>query len=100
MAAATTGLLVYRDNGFPGMSQKRAQVVILMDSTLPERVYDPATRNNGGTNSDDLTDTLADLPVELHKETTSASWRREDQIVKQRPALVMMHLSSFGAEHR
>ena len=67
-----------------------------MDSTHPERVYDPATRENGGTNSDDISDTLRDLPLELHKETTSALWHREDQVVQQRPALVMMHLSSFA----
>jgi len=67
-----------------------------MDSTLPGRVYDPETRENGGTNSDDISDTLRDLPLELHKETTSAGWHREDQVVQQRPALVMMHLSSFA----
>ena len=67
-----------------------------MDSTVPERVYDPATRSSGGTNSDDITDTLRDLPVELHQETTSALWHREDQVVQQHPAIVMMHLSSFA----
>jgi Protein kinase domain len=71
-------------------------VIVLMDSPVPERVYDARTRQAGGTNADDITDTLRDLPVELHKETTSALWHREDEVLKQRPALIMMHLSSFA----
>jgi serine/threonine protein kinase len=82
--------------GAPAFLSKPRPVVVLMDSTLPERIYDPATRADGGTNSDDITDTLRDLPLELHKETTSAQWHREDQVVQQHPALVMMHLSSFA----
>ena len=82
--------------GGPVFLSKPRPVVVLMDSTLPERVYDPATRESGGTNSDDISDTLRDLPLELHKETTSALWHREDQVVQQHPALVMMHLSSFA----
>jgi len=82
--------------GAPAFLSTPRPVVVLMDSTLPERVYDPATRENGGTNSDDITDALRDLPLELHKETTSALWHREDQVVQQHPALVMMHLSSFA----
>jgi hypothetical protein len=67
-----------------------------MDSTLPERVYDPQTRAEGGTNSDDINDALRDLPLELHKETTSAIWHREEQLLRQHPALIVMHLSSFA----
>ena len=70
-------------------------VVILMDSTLPERVYDPETRKNGGTNADDISDSLRDLPLEVHKETASSAWRREDQVLQQSPALIVMHLASF-----
>jgi len=79
-----------------GYSGTPRPVVVLMDSTLPERVYDPATRQAGGTNSDDVTDVLRELPLELHKETTSALWRREEQVLEQRPALIVMHLSSFA----
>jgi serine/threonine protein kinase len=77
-------------------SHRTTPVVILMDSPLPERVYDPDTRKNGGTNADDLTDGLRHLPVELRKETASASWHREDQVLRQNPALIVMHLSSFA----
>jgi len=42
-------------------------VVVLMDSAHPQRVYDPATAKAGGTNADDLTDQLRDLPVVVHR---------------------------------
>jgi serine/threonine protein kinase len=76
--------------------QQTLPVVVLMDSAIPERVYDAATRQSGGTNADDITDILSDLPVDLRKETTSAFWHREHQVVSQSPALVIMHLSSFA----
>jgi hypothetical protein len=70
-------------------------VVVLMDSTHPERVYDPETRKAGGTNADDLTDLLRDLPVLLVKENTSTNWHREDELLRQGPALVVVHRSCF-----
>ena len=66
-------------------------VIVLMDS--PGRVYDPATAAAGGTNADDLSDALADLPVILHKESTSSMWHREEQVRRQNPDLVISHLS-------
>jgi hypothetical protein len=66
-------------------------VIVLMDS--PGRVYDPATEKAGGTNADDLTDALADLPVVLHKENTSSMWHREEQVRRENPDLVISHLS-------
>jgi hypothetical protein len=68
-------------------------VIVLMDSPLPGRVYDPRTEAAGGTNADDLTDVLRTLPVVIQKETTSPSWHREDQVVRQNPDLVVSHLS-------
>jgi serine/threonine protein kinase len=94
-AALIAGALAYTSFATPFWRQPQP-VVVLMDSTLRERVYDPVTRENGGTNADDISDTLRDLSLEVHKETTSAIWRREEQIVRQHPALVIMHLSSFA----
>ena len=71
-------------------------VVILMDTPAPAGVYDPDTRRNSGTNADDLNAALRDFPVELHKETVSTTWDREDQILRQRPALILIHRSSFA----
>jgi transposase len=70
-------------------------VVVLMDTSAPRGVYDPRTRQNSGTNADDISDALGSLPVALHKETLGATWNREDQIVKQNPDLVIIHRSAF-----
>lgn len=75
---------------------KQTPVVLLMDSTLPDRIYDPETRKNGGTNADDITDILRDLPIVLQKENTSPLWHREDQILREKPALIMIHRSCFA----
>jgi len=66
-----------------------------MDTSAPRGVYDPRTRQNSGTNADDISDALGSLPVALHKETLGATWNREDQIVKQNPDLVIIHRSAF-----
>jgi serine/threonine protein kinase len=68
-------------------------VIVLMDSPLPGRVYDPRTQAAGGTNADDLTDALRELPVVIQKENTSAMWHREEQVVRMNPDLVVSHLS-------
>ena len=70
-------------------------VIVMMDSSHPARVYDPATLKAGGTNADDLTDVLRDLPVELVKETSSTSWRREDQLLRENPSIFLVHRSCF-----
>jgi len=71
-------------------------VVVLMDSPLPDRVYDPETRKNGGTNADDITDILRDLPIVIEKENTSPLWHREDQILLEKPTLIVIHRSCFA----
>ena len=70
-------------------------VVFLMDTLAPRGVYDPETLHNSGTNADDLNDLLRDLPVVLHKETLGSTWDREDQILKQRPDLIVIHRSAL-----
>ena len=73
-----------------------APVIVLMDSPLPDRVYDPETRKKGGTNADDISDILRDLPVVIEKENTSALWHREDQVLRRNPALIVIHRSCFA----
>jgi len=70
-------------------------IVIIMDTAAPHGVYDQDARDNSGTNADLLSETLRDLPIVLHKETVSAIWDREDQIIKQDPALILIHRSSL-----
>ncbi len=68
-------------------------VIVLMDSPLPGRVYDPRTAKEGGTNADDVTDVLRSLPVRIRKENTSAAWHREEQVVGENPDVIVSHLS-------
>jgi len=81
--------------GGPGSPAPSTPVIVLMDSPHPARVYDPATLKVGGTNADDLTDLLRDLPVGLLKETTGTSWRREDEILRENPEIIVAHRSCF-----
>jgi hypothetical protein len=80
---------------FPSTSSIEKPKVLLMESALPEVVYDPKTREAGGTNADDLTEILKDLPVQLIAETTNLQWRREQQILELEPDLIIIHLSCF-----
>lgn len=72
-----------------------APLIVLMDTTYADRVYDPATLKGGGSNADDIAGLLQDLPVVLVKETTSAGWRREAEVTRLHPALVIIHRSAF-----
>ena len=77
----------------PGPPPNAVPVIVLMDSPLPGRVYDARTAEAGGTNADDVTDVLRDLPVAIRKENTSAAWHREEQVVAENPDLIVSHLS-------
>jgi len=79
----------------PGSAPKGPPVIVLMDSPHPERVYDDETRKAGGTNADDLTDLLRDLPVVLLKENTNIAWHREYEVLQENPALIVAHRSCF-----
>ena len=100
LALAAGAFLALRAPFWGGTTARRGPpyVVALMDSPHPERVYDPETRKAGGTNADDLTDVLRDLPVLLLKENTNATWRREDEVLRQNPDLIVAHRSCFYGE--
>ena len=91
---AVPGIWLTRSASGPPARSGRL-VVVLMDSTHPERVYDEQTRKAGGTNADDLTDLLRDLPVVLLKENTNATWHREYQVLQEDPALIVAHRQCF-----
>jgi hypothetical protein len=85
-------------DGEPGTVAPGARItpiVIIMDTYAPRGVYEAETREKGGTNADDLNDLLRDLPVSILKETIGATWEREDQLIAQRPALILVHRSGF-----
>jgi len=96
--AAVIGAVVLSPRLGPGVrdaapAPNKRPVIVLMDSPLPGRVYDPRTLAAGGTNADDLTDALRDLPVVIEKENTSPMWHREAQVLQQNPDLIVSHLS-------
>jgi len=69
-----------------------------MDSTLPAVVYDRETRKAGGTNADDITRIVSDLPITTLKETTSLMWQRDEQVLRLNPDVIVMHFSAFYDE--
>jgi serine/threonine protein kinase len=82
----------------PAPPRNPQPVIVLLDSPLPGRVYDPRTEKEGGTNADDVTDVLRRLPVAIRKENTSAVWHREEQVLLENPDLIISHLSCFVDE--
>jgi serine/threonine protein kinase len=95
MAAVIASVVIWKRSAWFKTAPGRL-VVVLMDSPLPDRVYDPETRKNGGTNADDITDILGGLPIVIEKETTSPLWHREDQVLRENPALIVIHRSCFA----
>lgn len=96
VAAALVGLSVWALGSAPsepGPAANPRPVIVLMDSPLEGRVYDPHTQAAGGTNADDVSDALRELGVVTHKENTSPIWHREEQVLQQNPDLVISHLS-------
>lgn len=92
---AGVALMQWRTNSPTNPAAAPAPVVIIMDTAASHGMYDQDVRDAGGTNADALTDMLRDLPIVLQKETVGATWAREDQILKQRPSLILIHRSSF-----
>jgi serine/threonine protein kinase len=97
LLASIVGVVVWKKSVLRAATTSVTRVVVLMDSPLPDRVYDPETRKNGGTNADDITDILRDLPITIEKENTSPFWHREDQVLRESPTLIVIHRSCFAA---
>ena len=93
VAVATIAWTTAARNGEKPPAANPTPVVVLMDSPLSGRVYDPRTAAAGGTNADDISDALRDMPLIIHKEATNPLWHREEQVVAQNPDLVITHLS-------
>lgn len=95
------GWLIYQDAHAPDVAGASSPapggtpVVILMDTFAPRGVYDEETRRNSGTNADVLSDILQSLPIITQKETIGSTWDRETQVLRQNPALVVIHRSGF-----
>jgi serine/threonine protein kinase len=96
LLVAVATFAVWKGSGYWFKSSPPSRVVVLMDSPVADRVYDPETRKNGGTNADDITDIISDLPIVIEKENTSPLWHREDQVLRESPALIVIHRSCFA----
>jgi hypothetical protein len=94
LAAAVWGLPTTAT--VPAVPANPIPVVVLMDSPLEGRVYDPRTLAAGGTNADDISDALRERKIAVYKENISPMWHREEQVRQQRPDLVVSHLSGFA----
>ena len=93
LAAAVAILWFAGPRRSPAPPPNPQPVIVLMDSPLPGRVYDPRTLAAGLTNADDVTDVLRDLPVAIRKENTSPLWHREEQVIAENPDLLVSHFS-------
>lgn len=78
--------------------------VILMDSHIPELVYCDDTRRNGGSNSDDIKELIADFNLISDIIPTNLKWQHEQQIIYKaqdiykrtsKPTLIIIHASAF-----
>jgi TIR domain len=74
------------------------QTVLLMDSPLPNVVYDKDAAAKGQTNATVIADILKELPVIVTKESTDLEWHRESDIRRMRPSLIIIHGSAFYSE--
>jgi hypothetical protein len=69
-------------------------VVILMDSHIPGVVYCKQTREDGGSNADDIKPLIpADFRVDIIP--TSLTWSDYRSVVDRKPVLVVVHASAF-----
>jgi hypothetical protein len=87
-------------SGVKFVAPKRKHVVI-MDGKLPDIVYDPRTREEGGSNADDIDSALKDIDgIRIDTESTSLQWSREDDVIAEKPDLIIMHASCFYSQTR
>jgi serine/threonine protein kinase len=80
------------------------RVVVFMDTTATNGIYDPDNVVAGRSNADELYERLVGLdgillPSTLHKEGIGVGWVRESFIIGLKPGLVIIHRSSFFHPH-
>jgi hypothetical protein len=69
--------------------------VLVMDSPLRDVVYDSVAFTKGQTNASIITEILKDLRVASAKEATDLEWRREAEVRRMDPDLIIIHASAF-----
>jgi len=75
------------------------KLVVCMDSPntidRQDNIYDPRTKREGGTNTDDIAKVLEPLNILVMKELTDKNWNRWVQINKFNADLIIIHYSCF-----
>lgn len=76
---------------------KEVERVLVMDSVIPDNVYDPFTQDLAGTNVDDIAEQIRDLPIRMIGRKVESSWSPKDEqkVIDLKPNLIIMHLGSF-----
>ena len=74
-----------------------ARAVVAMDTTARDGIYDEEDRVTGTSNAKKVLAALQDLvpSANQHAEPLYAGWARENAVISLRPALVIIHRSSF-----
>jgi hypothetical protein len=100
LAATVLALVIWKTPRPPadrsGSVPASPPVVVLMDASHERRVYDKDTRESGGTNADDISELLRELPITVMKELTFKDWARDTAVAKANPALIVVHRSCFN----
>jgi serine/threonine protein kinase len=92
---AIYGLKYLRSGTMDATTAPPPPLVMMMDSPNPGLVYDDETLAANGTNADVISDILADLPIRKQKETVGPEWHRDEEVLKFRPDLIIIHFSAF-----
>jgi hypothetical protein len=83
------------------LASKGNPVVLLMDTTAKGGIYDEENKSSvpGGSNTTEVRKALEDLglvpPLEVAPEPIDLNWRGQSRVRDMRPALVIIHRSSF-----
>jgi hypothetical protein len=73
-------------------------LVLLMDSHVPSDVFCESTRKIKGSNADNISNLLKDLPIRIGYEPTNLAWQGQQHVLNESPDLVVVHASAFQEE--
>lgn len=79
--------------------QKLWKTIVLIDSPFQRKVYDGDTFDRHETNADDISRILVnniDTPLLLIIERAHPNWKRQQQVLRMNPDLIIVHYSAFA----